>query len=90
MPSNQIQPTLPGMGAPIDPARARLMQAVDALNAKLGREVVRPGSSGLDRKWQGKSELQSGASLTDPERLPKAKDGAKPKDGLKPRIRFHE
>jgi DNA polymerase V len=90
MPSNQIQPTLPGMGTPIDPARARLMQAVDALNAKLGREVVRPGSSGLDRKWQGKSELQSGASLTDPERLPKAKDGVKPKDGLKPRIRFHE
>ena len=83
-PASQLQPSLPGLGPPIDPARARLMQAVDALNAKLGREAVRPGSTGLERKWQGKSARQSGASLSDPERLPKAKDG------LKPRIRFHE
>lgn len=95
-PSNQVQPSLPGLGEPIDPARTRLMQAVDALNAKLGREVVRPGSTGFDRKWQGKSALRSGSSLSDPDRLPTVKDGpkppagAKPKDGLKPRIRFHE
>lgn len=95
-PANQVQPNLPGLGAPVDPARTRLMQAVDALNAKLGREVVRPGSTGFERTWQGKSELRSGASLSDPERLPTAKDGAKPKDapkakdGPKPRIRFHE
>jgi hypothetical protein len=45
---------------------------------------VRLASTGFERKWKGKSELQSTPSLTDPERLPKAKDGPKP------RIRFHE
>ena len=57
---------------------------IDALNHKLGRDAVRLASTGFEREWKGKSELQSGASLTDPERLPKAKDGPKP------RIRFHE
>ena len=82
--ASTIQPALPGMGGEVDPMKDRLMKAVDALNHKLGREVVRLASTGFDRKWQGKSELQSGASLSDPERLPKAKDGPKP------RIRFHE
>ncbi|NBX35146.1 DUF4113 domain-containing protein, partial [bacterium] len=61
-----------------------LMKAVDALNHRLGRDAVRLASTGFERKWKGKSELQSSPSLTDPERLPKAKDGPKP------RIRFHE
>jgi CO/xanthine dehydrogenase Mo-binding subunit len=42
-----------------------------------GRDVVRLASTGFERKWKGKSELQSSPSLTDPERLPKAKDGPK-------------
>lgn len=83
-PADIVQPSLPGMGAQADPNKDRLMKAVDALNHKLGREAVRPASTGFTREWKGKSELQSGASLTDPERLPKAKDGPKP------RIRFHE
>ena len=79
-----VQPGLPGLGAPIDPQRDRLMKAVDALNHRLGRDAVRLASTGFERKWKGKSELQSTPSLTDPERLPKAKDGPKP------RIRFHD
>ena len=55
-----------------------------SVNHRLGRDAVRLASTGFERKWKGKSELQSTPSLTDPERLPKAKDGPKP------RIRFHE
>jgi DNA polymerase V len=83
-PADVVQPSLPGMGSEADPNKDRLMKAVDALNHKLGRDAVRLASTGFEREWKGKSELQSGASLTDPERLPKAKDGPKP------RIRFHE
>lgn len=83
-PADIVQPSLPGMGGEIDPHKDRLMRAVDALNHKLGRDAVRLASTGFEREWKGKSELKSGASLTDPERLPKAKDGPKP------RIRFHE
>ncbi|MFN5804980.1 MAG: DUF4113 domain-containing protein [Opitutia bacterium] len=67
-----------------DPGKDRLLKAVEALNRRLGREAVRPASTGFERAWKGKSELKSGASLNDPERLPKAKDVPKP------RIRFHE
>ena len=79
-----VQPSLPGMGAPVDPSRDRLMKAVDALNQKLGRESVRLASTGFERKWKPKSELQSNKDLSPPETPPK------PKDGNKPRIRFHE
>ncbi len=82
--ASTLQPTLPGMDSSPPPTRSRLMQAVDALNARLGREAVRPGSTGLVRQWRGKSDLQSGLSLHQPERLPKVKDGPKP------RLRFHE
>jgi len=83
-PADVVQPSLPGMGGEIDPNKDRLMKAVDALNHKLGRDAVRLASTGFEREWKGKSELQSGASLSDPTNLPKAKDGPKP------RIRFHE
>ena len=79
-----VQPSLPGMGGEADPNKDRLMKAVDALNHKLGRDAVRLASTGFEREWKGKSELQSGASLADPANHPKAKDGPKP------RIRFHE
>jgi hypothetical protein len=72
------------MGGEVDPNKDRLMKAVDALNHKLGRDAVRLASTGFEREWKGKAELQSGASLSDPANLPKAKDGPKP------RIRFHE
>ena len=81
---DRIRPDMLLFGAPLDPQRDRLMKAVDALNHRLGRDAVRLASTGFERKWKGKSELQSTPSLTDPERLPKAKDGPKP------RIRFHE
>jgi DNA polymerase V len=83
-PADVVQPSLPGMGGEIDPNKDRLMKAVDALNHKLGRDAVRLASTGFEREWKGKAELQSGASLSDPANLPKAKDGPKP------RIRFHE
>ncbi len=83
-PADVVQPALPGLGGESDPGKDRLMKAVDALNRRLGREAVRPASTGFERAWKGKSELKSGASLSDPERLPKAKDVPKP------RIRFHE
>ncbi len=83
-PADSVQEMLPGMGAKVDPSKRRLMRAVDALNAKLGREVVRPGSTGLVRNWQGKSEQKSAAS-TDKEETTSPKSDAK-----KPRIRFHE
>ena len=35
-----VQPGLPGLGAPIDPQRDRLMKAVDALNHRLGRDAA--------------------------------------------------
>jgi len=83
-PADVVQPSLPGMGGEIDPNKDRLMKAVDALNHKLGRDAVRLASTGFEREWKGKAEVQSGASLSDPANLPKAKDGPKP------RIRFHE
>ena len=82
--ASAVQTTLAGMDQSPPPERSRLMQAVDALNARLGREVVRPGSTGLTRPWRGKSDLQSGLSLHRPDQLPKVKDGPKP------RLRFHE
>ena len=83
-PAVSAQALLPGMGGDIDPMKSRLMKAVDALNAKLGREVVRPGSTGLVRNWQGKSEQKSEASK-------KSEDvTSAQKDVKKPRIRFHE
>jgi len=83
-PADSVQEMLPGMGAKVDLSKRRLMKAVDALNAKLGREVVRPGSTGLVRNWQGKSEQKSAASTQKEDTtLPKS-------DAKKPRIRFHE
>lgn len=83
-PADSVQEMLPGMGAAVDPLKRRLMKAVDALNAKLGRDAVRPGSTGLVRSWQGKSEQKSLASLSkSDEQLPKS-------EAKKLRIRFHE
>ena len=87
-PADRAQPMLPGLGPGESEARRRLMVAMDALNAKLGRDVVRLASTGLERAWKGKSERLTELSTTDAERLPVAKaDGPRlPRT----RIRFHE
>jgi DNA polymerase V len=79
-----VQETLPGLGTAVPSSRNRLMKAVDTINAKLGKEVVRPASTGFERKWKSKSEQLSENSQTQENILPKTNDVPKR------RIRFHE
>ena len=74
------QPFLPGMTSAEESVQHRLMQAVDALNDKFGKDTVRLASTGWERSWQGKSELASRVAL------PWSKTVAT----LKSRLRFHE
>ena len=44
----------------IDPVRsARLMAAMDGVNGRFGRGMVRPAVSGIDRRWKAKAEYLS-------------------------------
>jgi hypothetical protein len=60
------------------------MKTVDTINAKLGREVIRPASTGFERPWKSKSEQLSQNSLIQEKGLPKTNEAPKR------RIRFHE
>jgi len=82
------QPGLPGMGAGESEARRRLMAAMDDVNTRLGRDVLRLASTGFERSWKGKSERQTDLSTTDPAQLPVAK--AVDPRAKRTRIRFHE
>lgn len=83
-PTSIVQESLPGMGGKTSHSRTRLMKAVDILNTKLGREMVRPASTGFIRQWQGKSAQQSENAQAQERKIPKSKEGPKS------RIRFHE
>lgn len=85
LPSASAQLTLPGLTPGADPGRERLMKAVDALNARLGRDAVRLASTGFERKWKAKSEMRSEAAKEAEGETPSA-----PAKAPKPRIRFHE
>jgi DNA polymerase V len=79
-----IQDTLPGLGPALPASRSRLMKAVDTLNAIHGKEMVRPASTGFERKWKSKSEQLSENAIKHETNIPKA-------NGVpKRRIRFHE
>lgn len=41
---------------PDQPGRVQLMQAIDALNARYGRDRVRYAASGMDRPWKLRAE----------------------------------
>lgn len=87
-PADRTQPSLPGLGPAEGEARLRLMQAMDRVNARLGRDVLRLASTGLDRAWKGRADRRTDLSATDPARLPVAKAGEAP--ARRTRIRFHE
>lgn len=40
--------------APPDPSRAELMQTIDEINARFGRETIRLLATGTDRVWRMK------------------------------------
>lgn len=54
--SHVTQPILPGMGAREAAPRRNLMDVMDALNARLGKDSVRLASTGLDRAWKPRAE----------------------------------
>lgn len=80
------QPVLPGLGPAEPPARRRLMEVMDAINARLGKDSVRLASTGLERVWRPRAER-----LTDApdQAVPKAGPAADPRLSRK-RIRFTE
>lgn len=52
---------------------SRLMAAMDAVNARMGRDTVKPLAAGLAKPWQGKSARRSPAWTTRLEDLPLVK-----------------
>lgn len=85
--SSQVtQPVLPGLGPPEAPQRRRLMEVMDALNARLGKDSVRLASTGLDRAWKPRAER-----LTDAKgKVPEPGDAAGDPRVKRTRIRFFE
>ena len=55
---------------PDDPARRRLMAALDALNDRYGADTVRLAATGTARPWATRRDHLSPVSLGDPARLP--------------------
>ena len=82
-PEDHVQPALPAFfgGAPAADAetearRRRLMQAVDGINRRLGRDAVHPASTGWPappgkaHRWEGLSERRSPCYTTDLRSVP--------------------
>ena len=55
---------------PDDPARRRLMAALDALNRRYGPDTVRVAAAGTARPWAMRRDHLSAVSLDDPARFP--------------------
>ncbi len=53
-----------GRPAPKRDKAKRLMAAMDALNARMGRDTIKPLAAGLGKPWQGKSAHRSKAWTT--------------------------
>ncbi|MBF0267502.1 MAG: Y-family DNA polymerase [Alphaproteobacteria bacterium] len=51
----------------------RLMAAMDAINARMGRDTLKPLAAGLNKPWQGKSANRSRSWTTRWDELPVAK-----------------
>ncbi|MBS1169791.1 MAG: polymerase subunit UmuC [Burkholderiaceae bacterium] len=56
-----------------DARSAQLMVALDAVNARYGRDTLRLGSAGLERRWQGRSENRTPRYTTNWDELPLAR-----------------
>ena len=54
----------------VNPKRKILMQAIDQLNGKFGKNSLFFGASGVDSSWHGKSNQHSGHNTTDWDHLP--------------------
>ena len=51
---------------------AKLMAAIDAINAEFGRDTVKTGASGTDKRWAMRSENRSPRLTTRWDELPVA------------------
>jgi DNA polymerase V len=57
-------PSLFGPGQVAREKSGRLMAAMDAINARMGRDTIKPLAAGLGKPWQGKSAHRSPAWTT--------------------------
>ncbi|MBF0356616.1 MAG: Y-family DNA polymerase [Alphaproteobacteria bacterium] len=70
VPEASAMGSLFGRSAPERDKAKRLMAAMDALNARMGRDTIKPLAAGLGKPWQGKSAHRSKAWTTRWEELP--------------------
>jgi DNA polymerase V len=69
----RAMPSLFGRGRLVREKAGRLMAAMDAINARMGRDTVKPLAAGLAKPWQGKSSHRSPAWTTRWSELPLVK-----------------